>query len=266
MPSGSDEVDAGGARRRRAVLEFGEFLAAIGSSLDARTRLLRPCPRLVAEPVRLAANLIRDGFLLPGLGFEEQIAFIREGVVAALGAEDAARIDAADLDHVVRDGPQEGSIMRGHEVAEGRGAQEFFEPDHAGKVEVIGRFVHEQDVGFAREFAGQGESLPPAAGKRTCLLVEIREADLSESDGGLRLAFVLFERIVLEPGECGREHGLAHFEGVVLREEPDLQPAASDDLAFIRCFAADQNLEQRGFAGTVRADETDAFPGAEFDP
>ena len=126
---------------------------------------MRACG-LAAEPFRLAANLVGDGFLLPGLAFEELLALVREVVVAALGTERAAGIDAADLDDLVGDGAQERAVVRGDEVAERRGAQQPFEPDDAGQVEVVGRLVQQQQVGLAGQFAGQGEPLPPAAGER----------------------------------------------------------------------------------------------------
>ena len=55
--------------------------------------------------------------------------------------------------------------MGGDEVAEGGGAQQPFQPDDAGQVEVVGRLVEQQQVGPADQFAGQGQPLAPAAGK-----------------------------------------------------------------------------------------------------
>ena len=81
--------------------------------------------------------------------------------------------------------------MGGDEVAEVRVAQQPFEPDDAGQVEVVCRLVHEQEVGLTGEFAGEGESLSPAAGECVGRLVRVGEAHPREGNGGTRLALVI---------------------------------------------------------------------------
>ena len=58
-------------------------------------------------------------------------------------AEVAAGIDAADLDDLVGDGAEESAIVRGDEIAEGRGPQQSLQPEDAGQVEMVGRLIEQ---------------------------------------------------------------------------------------------------------------------------
>ena len=191
---------------------------------DAGLARLGRC--LAAEPLRLAADLVGDRLLPPGLGFEELLAPLGELVVGAGGAEVAAGVDAADLDDLVGDGPQERPVVGGDEVAERGGPQQPFQPDDARQVEVVGRLVEQQQVGPADQLAGQGQPLAPAAGEGVGRLVGVGEADLRQGDGGPRLALVVLDRLVGEGGEQHLADGLAGGEDVVLGDVADAGAAA----------------------------------------
>ena len=186
--------------------------------VDARAGLARPGGRLAAEPLRLAADLVGDRLLPARLGFEELLAPLGEVVVGAGGAEVAAGVDAADLDHLVGDGPQERPVVRGDQVAERGGPQQPLQPDDARQVEVVGRLVEQQQVGLADQLAGQGQPLAPAAGEDVGRLVGVGEADLRQRDGRPRFALVVLDRLVGEGGEQHLADGLAGGEDVVLGE------------------------------------------------
>ncbi len=43
--------------------------------------------------------------------------------------------------------------------------EQLFQPEDAFEVEVVGRLVEEEEIGFEEEFAGEGEAFSPAAGE-----------------------------------------------------------------------------------------------------
>ena len=157
--------------------------------------LARAGRRLAAEPFRLAADLVGDRLLPAGLAFEKLLAPLDELVVGAGDAEVAAGVDAADLDHLVGDRPQERPVVGGDEVAERGGPQQPLQPDDARQVEMVGRLVEQQQVGPADQFAGQGQPLAPAAGEDVGRLVGVGEADLRQGDGGPGFALVVLDRL-----------------------------------------------------------------------
>ena len=136
-----------------------QLLAAPAGLIDAEARLARPGRRLAAQPLGLAADLVGDRLLLPSLGFEELLAPLDELVVGAASAEEAARIDAVDLDHLVGDRAQERPVVGGDQVAEGGSPQQPLQPDDAGQIEMVGRLVEQQQVGLASQSRGPGPAV-----------------------------------------------------------------------------------------------------------
>ena len=147
--------------------------------------------------------------------------------------------------------------MGGDEVAEVRVAQQPFEPDDAGQVEVVGRLVHEQEVGLTGEFAGEGEPLAPAAGEGVGRLVRVGEAHPREGDGGAGLALAVLEAVGGEGGEHGLAGGEAGVEGVLLRQVADAGAAAGGDGPVVGCLAAGEDLQQGGLPGPVGPEQPD---------
>src|SRR5579871_1294938 len=106
---------------------------------------------------------------------------------------------------------------------------------------MVGRFIKEEKIGPADELPGEGQPLAPAPGERGCGLVQIDESDLRERDGRLRLALVLFERLLGK----GREDDVASrqvaVETIVLRQVTDACRAAHGSGPGIGLLASGQD-------------------------
>ena len=98
---------------------------------------------------------------LPGLSFEKLFPPICEVVVPRGDAKRTAGVDPADFEDLIGDRSQECPVVGRHQVAERGSTQESFQPDDAGQVEVVGRFVEEQNIGSADEFRASQRCHPP---------------------------------------------------------------------------------------------------------
>ena len=170
---------------------------------------------------------------------------------------------------------------------------------------MIGRLVHQQDVGAAEQHARHRDAHLPAAGERPDVAVDLV---VVESEAGQHFARLRFERVAAEMvvfllhfaearqdavhvvgARRIRHRVLQLFELVmkiadaaaaenrlvehraaghlldVLAEVADRQLLRHRDVAFVRHFFADDHPEERRLAGAVRADEADLFAGVELE-
>ena len=82
--------------------------------------------------------------------------------VAAAGQRQALEVDGDDLaDH----GVEEVAVVRDQQQRRRRVLEPVFQPEDGVEVEVVGRLVEQQQVGAAREGAGEVEADAPAAGE-----------------------------------------------------------------------------------------------------
>ncbi len=159
------------------------------------------------------------------------------------------------------------------------------EPQHALEVEVVGRFVQQQQVGLGEEHRGQRHPHPPAAGifgKRPVLrhVVEAEAAeDAGRAGGGgvsvdidepgldfcdpLRVARAFGFGHERRPFEVGLEHEVDQrlaSAGRLLLDAAQTRPLRrADRAAFGGKIAADET-EKGGLAGAVAPDEADPRP------
>src|SRR5581483_8426366 len=128
----------------------------------------------------VAPNLVRHRLLLSSLRFQELLTSLGELIIRSGGAEVASRKSAIDFDHFIGNGSQEGTIVRGNQVAERRGTEQTFQPANAGEIEMIGWLIQQQQIGLSHQLTSHRQALAPAAGQDAGLLLKIREADLGE--------------------------------------------------------------------------------------
>ena len=131
--------------------------------------------------------------------------------------------------------------------------EDAFQPEDAVHVEVVGRLVHQQDVGRGRQLARDRQPLPPAAGQRLDLGAAVREAGPAEGLRDAPGALVLVHR-----GQRGGDHvldGAAGREDRILRHVADADAAAHGAGAAVGALDPGENLEERGLAGAVRTHE-----------
>ncbi len=211
-------------------------------------------------------------------------------------------VDLGDLaDHAVH----ELAVVRGHEQRAGKRLQEALEPDDRLDVEVIGRLVHQQDVGSPEQHTRHRHAHLPAAGQRAHVALDplVVEAEPVQHFARLRLEAVaakvvvfllhfaearedaihlaglrrvghgMLQRLelmvqVAEAAAAGNglvEHGAARHLLDVLAEVADRQLLRHRYVALVGRLFPDDHAKQRRLAGAVRPDEADLFSRIELE-
>ena len=174
----------------------------------------------------------------------------------------------------------------------GIGGEKVLEPRNRVDVEMVGRLVEQQQLGLADQRPRQQDAPPPAAGEglddRFRRQVEPRDDPL---DALLEAPAVAFLEVVLQAAEAfeprrGRvagdldggmvilghergeiaepfrhhiEHRLRRRQRHVLHQPRDRMPGCRQTLPRSGCDRSIDNLQQRGFAGAVAADQRNPF-------
>ena len=125
-----------------------------GASLGAATK-----------PCNLVLDEVLQGFLPLGLGVEELFLLFQKRTVAAAGAQESVRVNAAQLDHLGGHVLEEIAVVADNDGCEWRVLQQFFQPLDAGQVEMVGGFVEQQNVRLLHQRFGDGQSLSPSTGQ-----------------------------------------------------------------------------------------------------
>ena len=249
--------------------------------LDAGLCLFR-LGGLGLEPVHEALQVGAARLLLAGLGDHDGTAFgalAGELVVGAGIERQLAVIEMQDRAH----GPvQQPAIVRDDQHGMGVALQVAFQPERAFEIEVVGRFVEQQDVGLREQHTRQRHAHPPAAreGGAGHVLFGLGKAQALEDRAGAALGGpgVDIGETGLDVGNAGGIGGgfrLGHQAGAfgiggqngiekrdlvarhLLRDAADAGAFGHGDRAGIDgIFAADQ-LEQGGLAGAVAPDDAD---------
>ena len=195
--------------------------------------------------------------------------------------------------------------MRGHQQRAGKLFQELLKPDDGFDVEVVGGLIHEEHIGAAEQDSGQRDAHFPSAGERANVAVDlvVGKAEAMQDFAGLSLEGVAAKMFVflLNFAEAGEDavqvaglvrvrHGVvqslefvvqdtgaaaagdgfvergaaAHFFHI-LAEIADGKALRHGNFAVVGLFVADDHAEQRGFAGSVGADQADFFAGVELE-
>ena len=165
---------------------------------------------------------------------------------------------------------------------------------------MVGGFVHQQDVGAAKQHTRQRDAHLPAAGERAHVAIDlvVLEAEAMQHFARLRLQRVAAEMLVgllhfaeafedaihvagllgifhrmlqalqlvvqiADPPASGDrlvQHRTACHLFHVLAEVPDGELPGNRNVALVRHFLADHHAEKRGLAGAVGPDQTDLLP------
>ena len=148
----------------------------------------------------------------------------------------------------VDDAVHELAVVRGHEQRAGQRLQERFEPDDRLDVEVVGRLVHQQDVGLAEQHARHRDAHLPAARQRADVAVDplVVEAEAVQDLARLRLERVAAEVLVflLHLAEA-REDCVHLVRRAPDRPSPAAAPRARDAASPSAAAAGDRFVEHR---------------------
>jgi hypothetical protein len=219
------------------------------------------------------ASLLVEALPLQGLGLQQLLAALDEGVVAAGEIEQAA---AVELDDAGAQVAQEGAVVGDEEQRDaGSRGRHLLEPADRLDVEVVGRLVEQQQVGLGGEGAGEQRRIrltdlldallqrPTACGIEGVLNVkQFRQQTLVAAHLQLPAeGVVVAERLPLRTEAAG--HHLkdrpAQFLRHVLRQTRHLQPLLAIDDTGIRRHLARHQGEQGRLAGAVAPQQADAF-------
>lgn len=152
-------------------------------------------------------------------------------------AQEAFGVGAAEFDDAVGDGFEECAVVADDEGGEGWVCEDFFEPEDAVDVEVIGGFVHEEEIGIGGESGDDGEAFSPAAGEFFGCEIWVGEFCAIEGLGGAEVALVVIEMGIGCRGYA-IQAGLVWGEGVFLGDVAGAELAAGGECAVVGLFLA----------------------------
>ena len=211
------------------------------------------------------------------------------GTLALVGADVAGEklgVRVRDMQHVRNDVIEEFAIVRDHNQGAGIAPQPFLEPEHRVEIEMVGRFVEQQQIRAAHQRLGEVEAHAPAARKlgHRAGFVARREAESVQQFAGTCTRRVAADcaQTIVQHGLAGRvvrgfglgevafkqaelgvavEHVIESGVGeriVVLTHMGERPVARAAEIAAVwRKIAADQ-CEQAAFARAVAARQADA--------
>ena len=236
---------------------------------------------LEAGDVALLVFVGGEELLLGGFALDE---------VVVVGATVAGELGLADFEDAIDELVQELAVVGDHEDRAGIIFQIILKPEEGLEVEVVGRFVENEEVGFLGEQAGEVRAHDPAAAEFGGAAVEVAvaEAEAVEHLLGLGLdggavefieagaGFVGFGGVLIVGG--GEEAHFAHDAdefgahrggqlddgfvadgGAFLREVADGGATLEVDGPVVGGFIAENQAQQRGLARAIRADQPDAI-------
>src|SRR6185437_3588528 len=153
---------------------------------------------------------------------------------------------------------QEIAIVADQEERESRVLQQLFEPEDAFDIEMIGRLIEQQQIGFGYELACDGETFLPAAGEGFDRLLEVLEAHPTQKSHRARFALMFIERLFGEGVDDDLLNRFAGGESIFLRHISEAKLPAHRELAFIGLLEAGDDFQQRRFSRAVGTNEASA--------
>ena len=216
-------------------------------SLFAIACLVASCLWHASHPFQLrAVEVVSPHDFLPRL-VQPFLPLLQVVGVVALVAVDGGIVHFDDgVAHAV----EEVAVVCHHEQAGSGAAQVGFQPFNHLHVEVVGRLVEDEQVGFVLQHASQCHSLHHASRQLLHLLAHVGDFQLGENLLGAE--FVGMSQADVAHGEFSVVGGsllqIAHFQAVSENHLP----------AFV-AFDSSDDAEQRGFSCAVLGNESDAL-------
>ncbi len=244
---------------RIAVLRLLEFITPPRSSFDLGLVPGLPALNTLPQPGRVATDLVGECGLGRFLCIEKSFLASQELRVVAFRLEGATWIGPGHLDDSSRRILQKDPVMGHEDHGHVRLTNKGLQPQNTFQIKMVRRFIQEQDIRILYDSTCQREPLLPASGEGLHGNIEILEAQCRECDGRSRLGV---NRIPTVPGhhiEHGGHRSRSRREEIVLLDIHHSGVSSPVDLALIGLFDPRQNLQQRGLAGTVGTDQSNAI-------
>ena len=165
---------------------------------------------------------------------------------------------ALEGEHVRGDAVEEPAVVADDHDAAGEVQQRFFERPQRVDVEVVGRFVEQQQVAALAQQLGQVDAVAFAARERPDLALLLAALEVEPRHVGARRHRLAAHRQLVEAVGDLVEHGLVRIERVAaLIDIADLHRLAEPQRAGVGLLLTGDQPEQRRLAGAVRADDAD---------
>ncbi|MNZ89409.1 hypothetical protein D3C78_1083330 [compost metagenome] len=239
----------------------------------------------VAFHVRTLRLLLLVGLLLLGQTFGTGAL---EGAVATAVQGDLALIDVG---HVVDHGIEEVPVVGNQHQGAGITLEPLFEPDDGVEVQVVGRFVEQQQVRWAHQGLRQVQAHPPATGEIPDLAIHLLVGESKSGQqlarpgiGGVTVGAVEFRvqsglsgtvmgrfgcrqvALHLAQAQVAIEHVVDRqaFEGVdLLAHVGDTPVGRQEAITRVRVQLTPKQGEQARFAGAIGTDEAGFLAGVQ---
>ncbi len=131
-------------------------------------------------------NQILQRFLPLRLRMQKFLFLLEKRAVAPLHPQQPVRIDPAEFRHLRGNIFQKIAIVTDHHTSESDLLQHFFEPLNAGEVQMIRRFIEQQNVRTLHQRLNNRQPLLPASGERGRFRVQVCKASSSQRLGKTR--------------------------------------------------------------------------------
>src|SRR4051812_2166061 len=241
-----------GARQRSRQAGTTSVLtstSACASPLAAMLPGSVPSQLAVGDPVRPRGLGAETAELVLLVALEVALEPVPLGrvLVRALPGQDVGR-------HAVQEPP----VVRDHDGATGELLQRVLHRTEGLDVQVVRRFVQQDQVAALLEGHRQVQPVALATGEHARRLLLVRTLEAERADVRPRRHLDVADVDVVEAAGNGLPHGLLGVDArAVLVDVGQLDRLADLDLALVRALQPDDGLEQRRLADAVRADDAD---------
>ena len=151
--------------------------------------------------------------------------------------------------------------MTDHDIAvrafRQRAGQQVFQPENSLNIEMVGGFIHDQDVRMNHQGSADGQSFAPSPGQELDRTVWCNKFGPAEQG---MYPVMLFNGGDIQLGQrCLQIFRAGQFlcKDIILGKIADLDMLLPEEFTAVRFNQITEDLEQGGFAGTVGADQAD---------
>ena len=167
----------------------------------------------------------------------------------------AVQLAVCEFQNHIGDPVEKIAVMGHHKDCAAELFQIIFEPFHSGAVNMVRRFVQNQNIAGVGKNTGHGDSLPLAAGQKAHLLIKLCNTQLVQH--GLAFIIPLGERFRCQIADGLFQHSSLRIEGRGLWKIADAHTASQNDSSGIRFFDACSDPKKCRLSCAVNPDQTD---------
>ena len=149
------------------------------------------------------------------------------------------------------------SVMAYHHRAAGKVFQPFFQRAQCLNIQIIGRFIEQQEVGTAFQHFRQMHAIAFTTRQEPHFFLLVAATEIESPDIGARIHFPLAKLQNIQPAGNFLPHGLVVLQIVAALVDIAQHRVPDPQISRIGRFGAGQHLKQRRLASTIWADNPD---------